>query len=396
MNNFTFYAPTMFAFGQGEASRVGALVRQFGGSKVLLVAGGGSVKKNGAYDAATAALKAAGIPWHELWGVQANPRSGKVYEGIDLARTEGVDFLLAIGGGSVIDTAKAIAIGVPYDGDFWDFFSGKTPEQALPVGTVLTIAASGSEGSPDSIITNEKTLEKNGAEADCLRPCFSVLDPALTESLPAYQTACGITDIMAHTFERYFTNTPDVEVTDRMLEGVLLAMLHEGRRVMEDPHNYEARANIMWAGMVCHNDIMGVGRQQDWNSHHLEHVLSAKYDCAHGAGLAVIMPAWMHYCAEHGGEKRLAQMAVRVFGCQMDFDDPKRTALEGIEAFRAFLRSIGMPLTFAEIGADPADIPELVKMNHIGDGKTGGYIGLDRQAHFDIYNLAAGSCVPEK
>ena len=395
MNNFTFYAPTMFAFGQGEASRVGALVRQFGGSKVLLVAGGGSVKKNGAYDAVAASLKEAGIPWCELWGVQANPRSGKVYEGIDLARTEGVDFLLAIGGGSVIDTAKAIAIGVPYDGDFWDFFSGKVPEQALPVGTVLTIAASGSEGSPDSIITNEKTLEKNGAEADCLRPCFSVLDPALTESLPAYQTACGITDIMAHTFERYFTNTPDVEVTDRMLEGVLLAMLHEGRRVMEDPHNYEARANIMWAGMVCHNDIMGVGRQQDWNSHHLEHVLSAKYDCAHGAGLAVIMPAWMRYCAEHGGEKRLAQMAVRVFGCQMDFDDPKRTALEGIEAFRAFLRSIGMPLTFAEIGADPADIPELVEMNHIGDGKTGGYIGLDKQAHFDIYNLAAGSCVPE-
>ena len=278
MNNFTFYAPTMFAFGQGEASRVGALVRQFGGSKVLLVAGGGSVKKNGAYDAVAASLKEAGFPWCELWGVQANPRSGKVYEGIDLARTEGVDFLLAIGGGSVIDTAKAIAIGVPYDGDFWDFFSGKVPEQALPVGTVLTIAASGSEGSPDSIITNEKTLEKNGAEADCLRPCFSVLDPALTESLPAYQTACGITDIMAHTFERYFTNTPDVEVTDRMLEGVLLAMLHEGRRVMDDPHNYEARANIMWAGMVCHNDIMGVGRQQDWNSHHLEHVLSAKYD----------------------------------------------------------------------------------------------------------------------
>lgn len=396
MNNFTFYSPTMFAFGQGEASRVGALVRQFGGSKVLLMAGGGSVKKNGAYDAVAVSLKEAGLPWCELWGVQANPRSGKVYEGIELARTEGADFLLAIGGGSVIDTAKAIAIGVPYDGDFWDFFSGKVPEQALPVGTVLTIAASGSEGSPDSIITNEKTLEKNGAEADCLRPCFSVLDPALTESLPAYQTACGITDIMAHTFERYFTNTPDVEVTDRMLEGVLLAMLHEGRRVMEDPHNYEARANIMWAGMVCHNDIMGVGRQQDWNSHHLEHVLSAKYDCAHGAGLAVIMPAWMHYCAEHGGEKRLAQMAVRVFGCQMDFDDPKRTALEGIEAFRAFLRSIGMPLTFAEIGADPADIPELVEMNHIGDGKTGGYIGLDRQAHFDIYNLAAGSCVPEK
>lgn len=394
-SNFEFYSPTRVIFGKGTEQRVGALVREYGGTRVLIVYGGKSAVRSGVLDRAEKSLAEAGISSWTLGGVVPNPHLDKVYEGIRIGKENSIDFLLAVGGGSVIDTAKAIAIGVPYDGDFWDFFSGKMPEQALPVGTVLTIAASGSEGSPDSIITNEKTLEKNGAEADCLRPCFSVLDPVLTESLPAYQTACGITDIMAHTFERYFTNTPDVEVTDRMLEGVLLAMLHEGRRVMEDPHNYEARANIMWAGMVCHNDIMGVGRQQDWNSHHLEHVLSAKYDCAHGAGLAVIMPAWMRYCAEHGGEKRLAQMAVRVFGCQMDFDDPKRTALEGIEAFRAFLRSIGMPLTFAEIGADPADIPELVEMNHIGDGKTGGYIGLDRQAHFDIYNLAAGSCVPE-
>ena len=395
MENFTYYTPTKVVFGKGTENQTGALVKEQHCKKVLIHYGSGSVVRSGLLDRIKTSLDEAAVSYVELGGVVPNPRLSLVYEGIELCKKENVDFILAVGGGSVIDTAKAIAIGVPYDGDFWDFFSGKTPEQALPVGTVLTIAASGSEGSPDSIITNEKTLEKNGAEADCLRPCFSVLDPALTESLPAYQTACGITDIMAHTFERYFTNTPDVEVTDRMLEGVLLAMLHEGRRVMEDPHNYEARANIMWAGMVCHNDIMGVGRQQDWNSHHLEHVLSAKYDCAHGAGLAVIMPAWMHYCAEHGGEKRLAQMAVRVFGCQMDFDDPKRTALEGIEAFRAFLRSIGMPLTFAEIGADPADIPELVEMNHIGDGKTGGYIGLDKQAHFDIYNLAAGSCVPE-
>jgi len=374
MRNFDFYSPTYFVFGKDREAETGRYVKRFGGSRVLVVYGGQSAKRSGLLDRIMACLKEENLYAVELGGVKPNPRSGLVYEGIDLCRREKIDFILAVGGGSVIDTAKAIAIGVPYDGDFWDFFSGKVPEQALPVGTVLTIAASGSEGSPDSIITNEKTLEKNGAEADCLRPCFSVLDPALTESLPAYQTACGITDIMAHTFERYFTNTPDVEVTDRMLEGVLLAMLHEGRRVMEDPHNYEARANIMWAGMVCHNDIMGVGRQQDWNSHHLEHVLSAKYDCAHGAGLAVIMPAWMRYCAEHGGEKRLAQMAVRVFGCQMDFDDPKRTALEGIEAFRAFLRSIGMPLTFAEIGADPADIPELGGLNQIGDAQAGAEI----------------------
>ena len=390
MNDFDFYSPTYFVFGRGREAEAGTYVKKFGGSRVLVLYGDQSAKKSGLLDRVRASLTGAGLHTVELGGVKPNPRSGLVYEGIDLCRKEGIDFLLAVGGGSVIDTAKAIAIGVPYEGDFWDFFSGKVPEKALPVGTVLTIAASGSEGSPDSIITNEKTLDKNSAEADCLRPCFSILDPALTESLPPYQTACGVTDIMAHAFERYFTNTEDVEVTDRLLEGVLLTMLHEGPRVMADPHDYGARANIMWAGMVCHNDMMGVGRKQDWNSHHLEHVLSALYDCAHGAGLAVIMPAWMRYCADHHDGLRMAQMAVRVFGCQMDFADPRRTALEGIAAFRAFLKSIGMPLTFAEIGADPADIPKLVEMNHVGNGVTGGYVGLTSDAIREIYEIAAG------
>ena len=390
MNDFDFYSPTYFVFGRGREAEAGTYVKKFGGSRVLVLYGGQSAKKSGLLDRVRASLTGAGLHTVELGGVKPNPRSGLVYEGIDLCRKEGIDFLLAVGGGSVIDTAKAIAIGVPYEGDFWDFFSGKVPEKALPVGTVLTIAASGSEGSPDSIITNEKTLDKNSAEADCLRPCFSILDPALTESLPPYQTACGVTDIMAHAFERYFTNTEDVEVTDRLLEGVLLTMLHEGPRVMADPHDYGARANIMWAGMVCHNDMMGVGRKQDWNSHHLEHVLSALYDCAHGAGLAVIMPAWMRYCADHHDGLRMAQMAVRVFGCQMDFADPRRTALEGIAAFRAFLKSIGMPLTFAEIGADPADIPKVVEMNHVGNGVTGGYVGLTSDAIREIYEIAAG------
>ena len=390
MNDFDFYSPTYFVFGRGREAEAGTYVKKFGGSRVLVLYGGQSEKRSGLLDRVLASLNGAGLHTVELGGVKPNPRSGLVYEGIDLCRKEGIDFLLAVGGGSVIDTAKAIAIGVPYEGDFWDFFSGKVPEKALPVGTVLTISASGSEGSPDSIITNEKTLDKNSAEADCLRPCFSILDPALTESLPPYQTACGVTDIMAHAFERYFTNTEDVEVTDRLLEGVLLTMLHEGPRVMADPHDYGARANIMWAGMVCHNDMMGVGRKQDWNSHHLEHVLSALYDCAHGAGLAVIMPAWMRYCADHHDGLRMAQMAVRVFGCQMDFADPRRTALEGIAAFRAFLKSIGMPLTFAEIGADPADIPKLVEMNHVGNGVTGGYVGLTSDAIREIYEIAAG------
>lgn len=390
MDAFDFYSPTHFVFGRDREREAGGYVKNYGGSRVLIVYGGQSAKRSGLLDRVKSSLTEAGLYTAELGGVLPNPRSGLVYEGIELCRREKIDFLLAVGGGSVIDTAKAIAMGAVYDGDFWDFFSGKTPERALSVGTVLTIAAAGSEGSPDAVITNEKTLEKNGAGADCLRPRFSVLNPALTQSLPPYQTACGITDIMAHTFERYFTNTKDVEITDRLLEGVALTMLHEGRRVMENPDNYEARANIMWAGMVCHNNIMGVGRQQDWNSHHLEHVLSAKYDCAHGAGLAVVMPAWMTYCAQHHDPMRMAQMATRIFGCQMDYENPLNTAMDGIRAFRTFLRSIGMPLTFQEIGADPAGISELVEMNHIGDGKTGGFVALDRQAHFDIYEMAAG------
>lgn len=389
MKSFDFYAPTYFVFGRDRENDIGKYVKKFGGSRVMIVYGGQSAKRSGLLDRICTSFADTGLFSIELGGVKPNPRSGLVYEGIELARKENVDFILAVGGGSVIDTAKAIAMGVVYDGDFWDFFSGKVPESALPVGTVLTIAASGSEGSPDSIITNETTLEKNAAEAGCLRPKFSVMNPALTESLSPYQTACGVTDIISHAFERYFTTTSDVETTDRLLEGIVLAMLHEGRRVMEDPHNYEARANIMWAGMVCHNDIMGADRQQDWNSHHLEHVLSAFYDCTHGAGLAVIMPAWMDYCIEHSDGMRFAQMATRIFGCEMDFADPKSTARAGVEAFRSFLKTIGMPLSFEEIGANPDDIDKLVEMNNIGDGKTGGFVALDKAAIKEIYELAA-------
>ena len=390
MNSFDFYAPTHFVFGKGRENETGKYVKQFGGTKAMIIYGGRSAKKSGLLDRVLDSIRSCGLEAVEFGGVKPNPRSGLVYEGIELARKENVDFLIAIGGGSVIDTCKAIAMGVPYEGDFWDFFSGKNPEKALPIGVVLTIAGTGSEGSPDAIITNEETLEKNAAGADCLRATFSIMDPELTESLPPYQTACGVTDIISHAFERYFTNTPGVETTDRLLEGVVLAMLHEGLTVMKDPHNYDARANIMWGGMVAHNDVMGVGRQQDWNSHHLEHVLSAMYDCAHGAGMAVIMPAWMDYCIEHHDPSRFAQMAVRIFGCQMDWDDPKRTAHEGVEAFRTWLRKMGMPLTFEEIGAKAEDIPKLVEMNHIEDGVTGGFVGLDKQAHFEIYEMAAG------
>ena len=370
MNNFTFYSPTYFVFGKEEENNAGKYVKRFGGTKVLIHYGGGSVVRSGLLDRIKASLQTEEIAYVELGGVQPNPRSGLVYKGIDLCRAEQVDFVLAVGGGSTIDSAKAIAAGAVYDGDFWDFYMGKPVEKALPVATVLTIAAAGSEGSGDTVITKEEGMLKRGAGGEALRPVFSILNPALTQTLPPYQTACGITDIMAHLFERYFTNTRDVEVTDRVIEGLLMTMIHEAPKVMADPNDYEARANIMWAGMLAHNNCCGVGRAQDWASHDLEHELSALYDCAHGAGLAVVFPAWMEYNMEHD-VMRFAQVASRVWGCAMDFQHPEITAKAGIEAFRRFLRSIGMPQTLAELGGKEADIPYLARTAAYGNGNNG-------------------------
>ena len=388
MNNFNFYSPTEFVFGKDRENDCGEYVKKYGGTKVLLVYGGGSAVKSGLIGRVEESLKNNGIGFSELGGVQPNPRDTLVYKGIDMCRAEGLDFILAVGGGSPIDTAKAIAIGVPYDGDFWDFYSGQArPEKAVPVATVLTIAAAGSEGSPDSVITKTDGMLKRGCGTDLIRPKFSVLDPALTQTLPAYQTACGATDIMAHVFERYFTNTKEVEITDRLCEAVLMTMIKETPRVIADPDNYDARANIMWAGMVAHNNIVGVGREQDWNSHGIEHELSALYDCAHGAGLAVIMPAWMEFVYKHD-VMRFAQAAVRIWGVKMNFADPAVTALEGIHRFRMFLRSIGMPINFEELGAREEDIPALVEKFGIGDGETGGFVHLKAADIAEIYRIA--------
>ena len=334
-------------------------------------------------------LEKEGLKYVELGGVKPNPRSGLVYEGIDLCKKEGIDFILAVGGGSTIDSSKAIAAGVLYDGDFWDFYSGKYIEEALPVGTILTISAAGSEGSPDSVITKEEGMFKRGASGNAIRPKFSILNPALTQTLPPYQTAAGITDIMAHLYERYLTNSKDVEVTDRLIEALLLTMKYEGPRVIKDPDDYEARANIMWAGMMAHNHSCGVGRSQDWNSHNIEHELSALYDCAHGAGLAVTMPAVFKYVMNHD-IMRFAKVAVRVWGCEMDFDHPERTALEGIEAFQKFLISIGMPKNFEELGAKKEDIPKLVNVLCRGDGRDGtisGFVTLNEEDCTKIYEM---------
>ncbi|MBQ1770888.1 MAG: iron-containing alcohol dehydrogenase [Clostridia bacterium] len=390
MDNFNFYAPTYFAFGKGAEEQTGVLVKRFGGSKVLIHYGGGSVVRSGLLNRVKSSLDREGLSHIELGGVRPNPRSGLVYEGIRLCRDNKVDFVLAVGGGSAIDSAKAIAAGSVYDGDFWDFYEGKPVTEALPLGTVLTIAAAGSEGSPDSVITKEDGMIKRGASGEAYRPKFSVLNPELTETLPPYQTACGITDIIAHLYERYLTNTKDVETTDRMIEALILAMVNEAPKVIRDPHDYQARANIMWAGMMAHNNSCGVGRSQDWTSHNLEHELSALYDCAHGAGLAVVMPAVFSYTLYHD-VMRFAKAAVRIWGCQMDFESPETTAKAGIEALRRFLVSIGMPKNFAELGAKEDDIEYLAHTCCYGNGNTDGtlegFTVLHQKDVEEIYRL---------
>lgn len=387
MDNFTFYAPTYFSFGKDAENETGKLVKRFGGTKVLIHYGGGSVVRSGLLDRVKKSLDVEGISYVELGGVKPNPRSGLVYEGIDICRKEGIDFVLAVGGGSSIDSSKAIAAGAVYDGDFWDFYEGKPVTKALPIGTVLTIAAAGSEGSPDSVITKEEGMIKRGASGEAYRPRFSILNPALTQTLPAYQTACGISDIIAHLYERYLTNTKNVETTDRMIEALILAMVNEAPKVIANPDDYEARANIMWAGMMAHNNSCGVGRSQDWTSHNIEHELSALYDCAHGAGLAVTMPAVFTYTLGHD-VMRFAKIAVRVWGCQMDFDNPERTAKAGIEALRNFLISIGMPKNFEELGAKEEDIEKLAHTCCYGDGSGSGVVyGFTKLEQKDVENI---------
>jgi len=387
MNNFNFYSPTYFVFGKSRETEAGKYVKRFGGSKVLIHYGGGSVIKSGLLDRVKTSLTKETISFAELGGVVPNPRSGLVYQGVEICKRENIDFILAVGGGSAIDSAKAIAIGALYDGDFWDFYTGKHVEKALPVATILTISAAGSEGSTGSVITHENGMLKRAANSDALRPVFSVLNPELTCSLPAYQTACGATDMMAHVLERYFTNTKDVEITDRLCEAVLLTVIKEAPKALANPNDYEARANIMWAGMVAHNDICGVGREQDWSTHQIEHELSGLYDVAHGAGLAVMFPAWMKYVMKHD-IMRFAQFAVRVWGCEMDFQHPENTAKEGILKYEQFLTSIGMPIRFSELGAKAEDIPTLAKTMGLGTGTLGSFVKLTTEDVTKIYELA--------
>ena len=361
MLNFNWQIPTKFIFGRGAESHAGEELKALGGTRALIHYGGGSVIRSGLMERVTKSLDEAGVSYVLLGGAVPNPRDTKVYEGIDLARREKCDCVLAVGGGSAIDSAKAIAHGTVYDGDFWDFFTGKAKiEHTLPVGTVLTISAAGSEGSDSCVITQEDGNLKWGCpKTDLIRPKFSVLDPTYTYSLPDYQLACGAVDMLAHLCERYFTNTPDVALTDRLCEAVMKTIVDAAPKALADHSDYASHADLMWAGMLAHNNSCGIGRDQDWASHQIEHELSAFYDCAHGAGLAVVMPAWMEYVCGHD-VMRFARFAVNVFGCEMDFAHPERTAQAGIRRLRDFFRTLGMPATLEEVGGRAEDIPAMV------------------------------------
>lgn len=387
MENFIFYPATKYVFGKGVENQVAEQLLAFGMKKPLVVYGKGSVVRSGLLDRVRKSLADAGIEHEEIGGTQPNPTDDKVYEGIALAKEKGIDSVLAVGGGSSIDTAKAIAAALLYDGDFWDFYCGKAKvTKALPVGVVLTIPAAGSEGSGNTVITKISDMRKLGMGSDVLRPRFALMNPELTFTLPPYQTAAGITDMMAHIMERYFSNTPEVEITDRVAEGVLKAIIAEAPKVMKNPEDYDARANIMWSGTLAHNGVCSGGRVEDWATHGLEHELSALYGVTHGAGLAVMFPAWMTYAMKENPAK-LAQYARRVFDVE-EADDVK-AASEGIERLKTFLTSIGMPVNMKELGIDNPDTDLLAqKVTESKGASFGNYIKIDRDTAAKIYELA--------
>ena len=392
MNNFIFQSPTEFVFGKDTEKNCGKLAKEYGASRVMIVIGGGSARKSGLLDRVEASLKETGIFYVILEGVKPNPEDDKVYEGIKMARENNIDFLLPVGGGSVIDTAKAICAGTNYDGDFWDFYCGKKDvetqgEKALPLGVILTIPAAGSEASGNSVITKiDGQLKLSFRTKSLLRPKFAIMNPVLTFTLPPYQTAAGVVDMMVHTMERYFSNTEGCEATDRMCEAVLMSVIYEAPKIIANPEDYDARANIMWLGTIAHNGVCGVGRDEDWASHFMEHEISAIYGVTHGAGLSVVVPAWLTFMLDHNIHK-VEQFARRVFA--ITGDNQREVAQEGINRLKAFWSSIGMPVTMKELGVENPDIDKLVEKLHGNKGDViGGYYKLTMDDCRRIYKIA--------
>lgn len=382
MENFEFQCATKMIFGKDTELRVGEELKKHGATRVLFVYGGSSIKKSGLYDRVVASLQEAGLWFTELPGVVPNPRVSLVRRGIEICRAEKIDFLLAVGGGSVIDTCKSMGFGVYYDGDVWDLICGKVRpgDKRVPVADILTLPAAGSEESDSCIVSDETIPMKTGFGSPLMRPVFSIMNPELTYTLPPYQTACGCMDMMSHAMERYFSRTPNVEMTDRVTEGILQTVIHNLPIALEKPDDYAARAEIMLCGTWAQNDMTGCGRAQDWFNHGLEHQISGFYDIAHGAGLAISTPAWMEYlCEKEECLPKLVQYAVRVWNTEMNFENPKETALEGVRRLRELIRKAGLPLTLQEAGIGTEKFEEIAdNMTNCGTQKCGSFYAMDR------------------
>ncbi|MDC7225711.1 MAG: iron-containing alcohol dehydrogenase [Spirochaetales bacterium] len=389
MNNFEFRNPVQIVFGKKTEERAGELAAQYGAKKVLLHYGGGSIKKSGLYDRIVKSLESSGIVWAELPGVKPNPRLSLVREGVTLCREENIDLILAVGGGSVIDSAKAIGIGVKYDGDVWDFYTGKAePQESLPTAVVLTIPAAGSESSQGSVITNEDGGLKRPVNAACMFPAFSICNPELAFTLPVHQIAAGTADIFAHMHERYFTNIKHVDLTDRLIEAGMRNIIHHAPRLLDASEDYDTWAEVMWTGTVAHNNILDTGRLGDWASHDIEHELSGMFDIAHGAGLAIIIPAWMKFVYKHDVE-RFAQFAERVFFVERDYADPEKTVLEGIYRLEQHFKRMGMAVRLSEVGITADSFEEMADRATSGDTATlGNFVKLDKESIIRILKLA--------
>ncbi|MDR3121424.1 MAG: iron-containing alcohol dehydrogenase [Clostridiales bacterium] len=387
--DFSFHMYTEIVFGKKTEEKVAELVKKHGGSKVMLVYGGGSIKKIGLYDTVTKALKDGGLPFVELGGVQPNPRRSLVDKGYKAALDAKVDFLLGVGGGSAIDTAKGIALALANDGDYWQFYNGTPAKKMAPVGVIHTIAAAGSETSRSSVLVDDATHQKKGFMWDPCRPVFAIMNPELTYSVSPYQTAAGAADILAHTVSRYFT-LGESRLGDEYGEGTMRTVVKFAPVAVARPDDYEARAELMLAGSFSHNDVTGIGRDAARGGEHgLESQLSGYYDTAHGAGLAAVMPAWLQYIADRGTPEQVARIArfgVKVFGADPDLSDIKATADDGLVRFRAWVKSIGMPLTLKELGVPKKDLADVIqRCVDINGGEVPGFVALDKAAVTEIF-----------
>lgn len=391
MVNFEYFTPTKVVFGKNAEEKTGELVKAQGCKKVLVHYGGQSAKKSGLLDRICASLEKEGISYVTLGGVVPNPHLSKVHEGIEVCKKEGVDFILAVGGGSVIDSGKAIGYGVANEGEVWDFYvKTRIPEACLPIGAVLTIAAAGSEMSDSSVITNEDGWLKRGCNNNLCRCRFAIMNPELTYTLPPYQTASGCVDIMMHTMERYFTREENTALTDGIGEALLRTVMESAQTLARDPENYNARAQVMWASSLSHNGLTGCGTIGDWSCHQLEHELGGMFDVAHGAGLAAVWGSWARYVYKEKPE-RFAQFAVNVMGVTNDFSDPEKTALEGIRKMEEFYRSIHMPTNIRELGVELTEeqVEQLAyKCSFMEKRTIGQFKVLDRNDMEEIYRMA--------